>query len=372
MTFRKSAPALLIAASLAAILGVTGVAYRLTNGLLENAEEGSYKLMRDVLASILKSTEDRALVRAELVASMPSVRAAFLARDRPKLLAETQAMFGVQVEKYGLDQAQFHLAPGVSFLRLHNPAKFGDDQRAYRPMLSDVHQSRALRKGVAVTRSGPAIAGIVPIADDEGKHFGSFEMGLEFAPMLDKIKASYGLEVAVYIDEKMLRDISTDLGGEVVTPKNRVGKYIRFHATHPDLMAALVADDDVEVAEPKSYSRRAAGAPWGVQLVPMYNYANHQIGVYALAKDFSETRATEGRSRVWQLLAALCGVVFMSGAVLVVVRGVLLRPLRVLTDRLAALADGDEAPPAGPADGYCEELRSLVASYERLRSRRGP
>ncbi|HKO53261.1 MAG TPA: cache domain-containing protein [Polyangiaceae bacterium] len=368
MKFRHSAPGLLIASAVIVIGLITGVSLLLTSQMLRNAETDSFRLMRDVLASTLKATEEKALVRAELVTAMPAVRMAFNQRDRPKLLLETQDMFKEQAEKYGLDQAQFHVPPGVSFLRLHHPDKFGDDQTGYRPMLTEVNREKVLRKGIAITRAGPAITGIVPIFDDTGRHTGSFEMGLEFSPMLDKLKQSYGLEAAVFIDEKMLRDISTDLGGDVLTPEKRVGKYIRFHATHPVLLRALVTDRDVAVTDPSTYERIESGTPWGVQLVPVYNYMNKQVGVYALAMDFSVTRAAQGRSRVWQLLAALFGVVLTAGMILIVVRGLLLSPLKALNDRLAALADGDASQPADPIESYCDELKSLASSYERLRS----
>jgi len=351
------------------VIGLTtGVSLLLTSQMLGNAEADSFRLMRDVLTSTLRATEEKALVRAELVSAMPAVRTAFNQRDRAKLLLETQDMFKEQAEKYGLDQAQFHVPPGVSFLRLHRPEKFGDDQTSYRPMLTEVNRDKVLRKGVAITRAGPAIAGVVPIFDDAGLHTGSFEMGLEFSPMLDKIKQSYGLEAAVFIDEKMLREISTDLGGDVLTPEKRVGKYIRFHATHPVLMRSLVLDRDVSVTDATSYERIVSGTPWGVQLVPMYNYMNKQIGVYALGMDFSVTRAAQGRSRVWQGLAALFGVVLTAGMILIVVRGLLLSPLKTLNDRFAALAEGDASQPADPVDSYCDELKTLASNYERLRS----
>lgn len=370
MPFRKTAPALLIVASAFVVLAITGVAVLLTANMLSAAEAGSFKLMRDVLATSIKGYEDRALNRAELVSSILSVRQAFQARDRAKLLSETRDMFNEQQEKYGLDQAQFHVPPGISFLRLHKPEKFGDDQTSYRPMLSEVNREKVLRKGVAVTKAGPAVTGIVPIADEKGEHIGSLEMGLEFAPMLDRIKQAYNLEGAAFLEEKMLREISTDLPGEALSPQNRVGKYVRFHATHPELMKSLVKDTDVTVTDPKSYERRVAGTPWGVQLVPMYNYMNKQIGVYALAMDFTETRGSQGRSRVWQGLAALFGIVFSAGVILVVVRGVLLAPLASLNERMAALAEGDASKPADPAEDYCEELRTLAANYEKLRAQR--
>jgi hypothetical protein len=367
--FERRAPAILIGSSLFVVVVLVGVSTFLTVNMLESSEEGSFKLMRDILSSVLKSTEDRALVRAELVSSMPAVRAAFVARDREKLLAETKDMFKEQSEKYGLDQAQFHVPPGVSFLRLHKPEAFGDDQTSYRPMLIEANAEKSLRKGVVITRVGPAISGISPMFDDAGRHVGSFEMGLEFSPMLDKIKEAYSLETAVFIDEKMLKEISTDIPGDVVAPQNRVGKYIRYHATSPDLARALVTDADIDTTEPKSYTRGFTGAPWGVQLVPMYNYANKQIGVYSLAMNFSEQRASEARVRAWQLLAALFAVGALAAVVMVVTRRVLLAPLGLLNERFAALAGGDASKAVDPAVS-CEELGTLAANYERLRSRR--
>jgi hypothetical protein len=366
--FRKSAPTLLISASALIVLAITGVALLLTSSMLEASASSSFKLMQDVLASNIRSYEDRALNRAELVSSMLSVRQAFQARDRARLLAETQDMFKEQQEKYALDEAQFHVPPGISFLRLHHPDSFGDDQTSYWPMLTEVNREKVLRKGVALTKAGPAITSIVPMSDDKGQHMGSLEMGLEFAPMLDRIKQSYNLEGAAFIEEKLLREISTDLPGEALSPQNRVGKYIRFHVTHPDLMKSLVEDADVDVTEPKSYERRVVGTPWGVQLVPLYNYQNKQMGVYALAMDFTETRASQGRSRVWQGLAALFAIVLLAGFILIVVRGVLLAPLAALNERIAALADGDASKPTDPEDSYCEELQTLAANYEKLRA----
>ncbi len=366
--FRRRAPAILVFSSILVILSLTAIANFLTMRMLESSKAANFKLMRDVLASILKSTEDKALSRAEVVEAIPAVHNAFLAKDRAKLLSETEAMFKEQDEKYGLQSAQFHLAPGISFLRLHKPEAFGDDQTSYRPMLVDVNTTHAVRKGVAITKSGPQVYGIVPITDDAGKHVGSFEMGLELEPMLNKIKEAYNIEATAFIDEKMLTDIATDLKGDIMSPKNRVGRYIRFHATHPEVAAALVADKDVEIVEPSSYERTFAGTSWGVQLVPMYNYAGKQIGVYALAQNLADANASANRARVWQMLAALFGIVFLSGMLLVVLRGLLIAPLAALNEKYAALANGDASQPADPTDTYVEELQALAENYEKLRA----
>jgi len=368
--FRRRGTGILVFSALVTILAITAIANFLTTRLLDEAKEENYKLMRDVLASVRKSTEDRALNRADIIANMKTVRDAFIARDRNKLLEECQRMFKIQDEKYGVSNGQFHTPPGTSFLRLHKPEKFGDDQTSYRPMLSDVNANHVLRQGIAITRTGPAISGIVPISDDNGKHVGSFEIGMEFAPMLDKIKDAYNIEASVFIDEKVLREISTDLGGDVMTPKNRVGRYIRFYATHPDLATNLVTDKEIEILEPVHYDRMYAGTLWGVQLVPLYTYNGKQVGVYALAINQAQEKAGAGRARVWQFLTALFAVVMLAGLILVVVRGLLLGPIESLGQRMKALADGDASQPADDLETYADEVKPLAESYERIRKER--
>lgn len=370
MRFGRSAPALLIAMSVAIVVTITIISQVLNARLLSQTHESEYQLMRQVVANSLKSAEERAVSRAELAESIPAVHDAFLARDREKLLAQGQKMFKEQEEKYGLDQAQFHLPPGVSFLRLHKPSEFGDEQASYRPMLAAVHNTHAVQKGVAITKMGPAVFGIIPVTDDSGKFVGSFEMGLEFAPTLDRIKEAYGMEAMVYFDEKLLREMATGLSGDVLSPKNRVGKYVRFHATHPELAAALITDRDVDITEPRRFERTAAGSAWGVQLIPLYNYTKKQIGVIAVASDFAEEKTAARHVMVLQVLAAVVAIVLMAGVILIVIRGVVLAPLGALAERMSALANGDEAPPADPMDIYCEELQTFAASYEKLRASR--
>lgn len=370
-SFRRSGPGCLIAAATLVVAAVTAVALLLTARLLRTAHDGDYVLMQQVLHEFLESMEETAAMRAELVSDMPDVHAALGARDRPKLLAVCKQMYEAQEKKYDVDQAQFHVPPGVSFLRLHNPDKFGDDQTSYRPMLVNVHQTKTLRRGLAITKSGPVVSAIVPVTDGQGNFLGSFEVGVDLAPEFDEIKEHYGLEAAVFFDEKVLRELAPDIDPELMSSNNRVGKFMRIHATHPELSAALVTDRDLEITEPKNYQRDVAGTAWGVQLVPLYNYAKKQVGVAALAANFGEDETLAGRARIWQLLAAFVAIIASVGAILVVIRGTLLRPLAALNDRLAALAGGDDSQPAPPMDHHCQELRDLADSYERLRSGKG-
>lgn len=370
MKFRFSGPALLISASLVVIVVLTIVAQLMTSRLVETAHAGDYDSMKNGFTGTLKAMTDEAASDAEIFANMPAVRNAFIERDRAKLLAQTERAYKLMEEKYAIDQAQFHTPPGVSFLRLNAPEKFGDDQSTYRTMLAEVHQEKALRKGVDITRAGPAIFGIVPIIDDAGNLAGSYEMGLEFGPVLDDLKAQFGFEGAVFFQEKQLQEIATELPGDIVSPKNRVGRYTRFHATHPKLAASLVTDKDVDIKTPTTYERVVAGVPYGVQLMPLYNFANKQIGVVAIAVSFEEDKRLARRALVWQVLAAIFAGVLLAGLIIVVIRGTVIAPLASISERMRSLAAGDTSRPADSLDSYCEELETLAKSYEELRRQR--
>lgn len=372
MRFRRSAPTLLIASVVVVVAAMAALTSRLTSGMTRSVEEGQFALMRSIVTSSLDGAAGRALARAEMVAQMPAVRAALAARDRPRLLAETGEMFRVQRERFGVEQMQFHVPPAVSFLRLHAPAQHGDDLSSFRPTVVMVNQTRTPRAGLAIARGGPAIFGVAPVLDLDGRHAGSFDVGIEFGGVLDAMKSTFGLDAVVFIDEAPLRRVATGLGGDVLNDQNRVGRYIKYHATNWALMRRLVDAGSLATAgEPAQFNRSALGVPYGVLLMPLRNGAGEPIGVIAVARDFSASRAAAGRSLVWQCLLAIFAVVLLTGVILVVLRGVLLRPLAGVTAKFAALAAGDREQAVEDPEALCEELRALATQHERLREQGG-
>lgn len=109
------------------------------------------------------------------------------------------------------------------------------------------------------------------------------------------------------------------------------------------------------------------GATYGIVIVPMRNGAGDTIGMIVVARDFSGTRSAAGRSLVWQIFYALFAVVLLAGAILIVLRGKLLRPLEELTNRFVALRGGDKSQPAPEPADLCDELSALAREYEHLR-----
>ena len=232
-----------LATLLGTLLIVIGLTTFLTNRLFvtstELTENSQYGLMKSIIQFNLQGAEGRALARAELVASLPRVKELFAAGNREGLVVELGRMFEIQKDKFNIEQAQFHLPPGISFLRLHDPSKFGDDLTSFRPIVAEVNKDFVARKGLSISRSGPGIFGVVPVTDKNGKPIGTFEFGQAFGGVLDSIKSAYGLETVLFIDEERLKKAAPGLGGEVFSEKNRVGRFIKYQSTNWELMSKL-------------------------------------------------------------------------------------------------------------------------------------
>jgi methyl-accepting chemotaxis protein len=371
MTFRRNAPAVLIAVVVLVIAALTFLSDRLFSGLIEATEQSQFALMQAIFDTALREAENKALARAELVAALPVTREAMATQDRQRLLAEFGAMFEGQKERYGVDQVQFHVPPATSLLRLHDPATFGDDLTRFRPIVVAVNRDHTSQKGLAIARSGPAIFGVAPISDPQGNHAGSVEFGLDFGEMLVALKTAYGLEFTLFIEEKPLRDFAAGIDPALLSDQNRVGRFVRFHTTNGALMKDLALDSDISVVnEPVSYARDSQGVPYGVLLIPLRNGSGQSLGVVAVARDFSSSRAAAGRSLVWQLCLAIFAVVLLAGAIIVVIRGLLLRPLELVVERFVKFSSGGSSAPIEGAERFVTELRPLVELHDRIVKRR--
>ena len=63
---------------------------------------------------------------------------------------------------------------------------------------------------------------------------------------------------------------------------------------------------------------------------------------------------------------AIFAIVLLSGVVIVVLRGFLLRPLDVIDRRFAAMAAGERTTALEDTDKFCPEIRRLAENVERI------
>jgi len=233
-----------------------------------------------------------------------------------------------------------------------------------------VNADHAPRHGFELSRSGLNVLAVVPVNGPDGTHAGSVDLGLDVGPMLDDLDESFGLDSTFFVLEAPLREISTHVNPAALADENRVGNYLKWYSTNWALTQALVTASDLgSIEEPVRYTRDVDGVPYGVLLFPVRNIAGEPVGVISVARDFSPTRAAAGRSLVWQSLLALFASVIIAGAVLVIIRGLLLRPLARVSSAMRELASGEAGAPIADTDAMPEELQEIAKHHETMRAK---
>ena len=366
MKFGTHVVAAMVTAVVLVEVGSLVVADAMFGSLIDSVEADRFATMETALVDRLDDAQNKALARASMVSALPSIAAMVAAQDRPALLAETAELFRVAHDQGGVSQAQFHVPPAVSLLRLHAPDKFGDDLSKFRPMVVDVNQDHQTLKGLSIALTGPAIFGIAPVRDATGAHVGSFEIGLDVGDVLDGLKAKFGVDGAIYLEEKALRDTATAAPAGSLSEDKRVAHYLRWHSTHDERMKLLVTDADIDGGGRRQYVRDVVGVPYGVVVVPVANYSGKPLGMAAVAVDFSSSRGARLKTRVWLGLVGLVSGVMLAGVVVIGARGFVLRPLGQVASTLKALADGDKTKGLD-TEGLCEEFGPVASEIERLR-----
>lgn|GEM_PF-125316 len=112
-----------------------------------------------------------------------------VARSRQLLLNRMKSRFEA-MQAMNVRQFQFHDANGNSFLRLHQPERFGDSLLSVRPSLVRVMREH---KPVSVYEAGRASGGyrnLYPLFSN-GRYLGSLEIGFSPAVMASRLKATF-------------------------------------------------------------------------------------------------------------------------------------------------------------------------------------
>ena len=189
----------ILAVAATVILLFTIVADHNTSALVRQAEQdGLNGNFNDLTANISQVARQAEILAAQIAAD-PVVAMALAAKDRDQLFQKMLPIYSSLSKSYGVEQIHFHVAPAVSFLRVHKPDQFGDDLSATRPMVVAVNKTGAAGRGLEQGGTGLSIRGVVPVLD-AGKPVGSLEVGLSFGkPFLEEFKRVSGLEAALYI-----------------------------------------------------------------------------------------------------------------------------------------------------------------------------
>ncbi len=313
---------------LLSVIGLTGYSLWSQYELIAAQERERLTDLAHAFTDRLQQKAESATALAAAITSDPDVQSAFAIGDREALLNLVGPTYTTLHSDYAVSQAQFHLAPAISFLRLHKPEKYGDDLSSLRPMLVKALRDRARIAGLENGVAGYGLRGIVPVLKD-GAFIGTFEIGFDIdSTLLESFKGTQGGDVSLFIYTPDAED------KPIFTP------YIST-MTEPHVVADDIRQVVVDTAEPAITQVNLNDEPFSVITYPVQDHAGAIVGVV----EISASRA-EALGRIQQSLAT--GLAIAS--LLLIVTGVFLwqllartviNPLKQLTAIAVRLADGD-------------------------------
>lgn len=325
-------------------------------------EQRELELLGLAFNNELSTLNNFALCLATEVANNPQVQIDLKNRDRQALETLVMPAYRALKHKFEIAQYQFHLPPAISFLRVHDPKKFGDDLSSFRPIVVAANEKDEPLSGIEVGRAGLGVRGISPIRYDS-QHIGTVEFGIDLGPkFLSQLKSRYGVDWQVVLLSK-------------------VAKIATFTQHHEDsqhkgpleIQSSTLTQPFIAAAESKEAERHRAffsllkknGHDYRVLSIPLHSFSGDQIGWVEIIKDRSEFVALRN-ARLMQAIG-LIAIVLIAVAILVtfVVTRVL-RPIRPLTAAATAIAQGDFSPDLSQYTENRDEVGTLARSMQSM------
>ncbi|AEG59455.1 methyl-accepting chemotaxis protein [Desulforamulus ruminis] len=296
-----------------AILEQEQVQYRNIESLIRNDLEAVFTSTRMGLAS---------------VTAMPGIQEAFAKREREKLLTLTSGVFE-QAKKDGIEQFQFHLPPAVSFLRLHQQDKYGDDLSSFRNTVVQCNQSQKVVAGLEEGRGGYGFRVVAPVFY-QGQHVGSVEYGMGFnAELLARWKKQLGGDFFMYPYAS-----SGVAWAKVDQSKPLAGTAARDGLTvSPQIIKEAMAGKNYHAVYMADASAVAV-------IIPVFDYSGKPISYVKANLDRTQVLGQlQGVLRDSLLLLILS--ILVMAAVMYFVTGKALKPLVWISEEVSLIARGD-------------------------------
>ena len=341
-----------VAAAFVLIAGLAGAAvalpaWRHGDQEIDRAIDEKLAQLHVSLRNLIDGEAGRAAAMATTAALQPSVQKALAAGDRAALSADFNPVFAQGKGALAIDQLQFHLPPAMSFLRAHQPAKFGDDLSSFRHTVVEANRKSELVQGVESGVGGLGIRGVAPVRF-EGKHIGTVEYGASLGqPLAEAFSRSTGQKAALLrADGEGFKSLAATLPAEA-------------YADPAPLRAVLAG------GTPPVWRATVDGRPYVMSAAPVRDYSGKTVAAAVVGSDATEYVAARARALNDMLLAA-GGAVVLGGLAGLLLARRLVGPLAGMRAAMVAIGERRFDAPLPPPRG-ADELADMARTLARLR-----
>ncbi|MFH1123794.1 MAG: cache domain-containing protein [Pseudomonadota bacterium] len=166
--------------------------------LLREEEKKGLLQYHDRFLEELNQKKKQAMSLAAVIAENPQVQTLLAERNRQGLIDLLLHTYVQLKMNFSIEQFHFHLPVAVSFLRLHELDRYGDDMRTYRKTIRDAILMREPVAGLELGATGFGIRGVAPVFL-YGEVVGTVEIGHSFdKALLNDIHERWGIDLALY------------------------------------------------------------------------------------------------------------------------------------------------------------------------------
>ncbi|MBN1103780.1 MAG: PAS domain S-box protein [Deltaproteobacteria bacterium] len=291
---------------------------------------------------------------ATMMADNRDVQRLMATRDRAGLCDSMLPTFLHLKKEFHIEQVHFHIPPGTSFLRVHQPHQFGDNLTSYRKTIVDAMKNQAPRAGLELGRTGFGIRGVVPIFHDR-RLVGTVEVGHSFgAGFIRELHRRWGMDIVLYEGEekgrwKLLAGVGNG-GGGIPADSLPLKEAVR----RPLFLTTLEDSPD-----------RA------VLIGPVRNYSGKVVALLQISLDRRETQQRLKRTRDIMIMVGLVGI-SVSFLLTVLVANFFIRPIKAIVRQAQEIAEEkrDSHIEYRPKDEMGTLTEALNVMLDALKTRR--
>ena len=284
-----------------------------------------------------------ALATAATIANEDGIANWIVAGDRDAIIKRYAAAVPALESQGGLQFFTIDMPNGIAFLRLHDPAHFGDDTSKRRKMFGAVLRQNKEMAGLEIGRAGVGIFATVPIRLD-GNIVAVVDVGTELGhEFFSQLKRSNGVEIAL----QMLTDDGFHTQNATFAEKTYLSPDETKSVLRGSALRKLIVRQDAHFA---------------VAATPLIDFSGNAIAVLEVARDVTAMMHDQSVN-LWLTLGGSLAIAVGAAALFVLFAVSLARPIRDLTQGMNRLASGDLAFDI-PGRGRSDEIGAMAAAVQ--------
>ncbi|MCB0118325.1 MAG: GAF domain-containing protein [Anaerolineales bacterium] len=332
-----------------------------------NQSESRVELSRtkSAVTSNINELESLALALSTELSNVPQVQEAFARHDRETLAQLTLPLFETVQNDFSVKQYQFILPNSFSFLRLHQPDKYGDDLSSFRATVVEVNNTKQPVSGLEIGRGGLGVRGEAPVFYN-GTYVGVIDVGLDLGDsFLEKIQSEYGVDAQILLDAEAAQ-IATFEGSvaDTQTPNSN----LLLQASTFSTPVFLDANSYTNALNGQEVTSRVSnnGKTYAVISSPLKDHSGNVIGVLEIYVDRTAVTATQTQNLVVIILVSILAVVAGTYIQMKIIDQTI-QPVNALTESAVELSRGNLEHEVNVNSK--DELGLLATAFNNMASR---